>query len=1227
MIADRLCDRFTNDPQKCKEVCRRIGRKFVLLILIIWVSMASMFWFQYIKIFDCKLMKYENDNDLARTSMSSPLTDLSIDTSDYYNTFLKSSKKFDSKILLYRDKSQQWLNMLKQDHDFHYNPEQMTLLSEKFYARNEFKYQPYVANGYIGCKLSNLGFGFTYDQNIPEIENGWPLRNQRYTGAFISDFYSLQESLNSTNFPELDKLGYSSVISSIPYYNDFIIEFEDPITLDKKILKPSLLESLNPINFKNYSQILSMKNGIVKTSYIWYDVLKLEIECIANKQYYTMSTISLHIDVLDKSKIQNLKIINLLDFKTSQRTDLNDLGYNIDEKTIFMSVSPNNVAELSNAAVASKIMVSSNLILNKNYNIQYEVSHECNSIGNEDSKKTKTKTSNDGLKMNCVKQIISFMDNENNTNTHHGYNDNANHFKIYKFVSIHSTEYTNSMDNLKLSQRELSNYHSIKDFQYLKNVHINRWIDFYTMNCFIEIPSDILLELSIRSSIFHLISNIREGNILPNRGIPISPSGLSSDSYGGMVFWDADYWIMPAMVPFFPGSAKNMIIFRNATLPQAIENAEFYNQPGAVYPWTSGRYSNCTSTGPCMDYEYHVNVDIVWSMFFYYLSGNYNMEKDNFDDEVFLRYTLWPMVENVTIFFEHYVTYVPLKDYYVTYNLTDPDEFANFVDNGAYTNFGIKMLFVWAIDICKHLNLKIPKKWFDIAQKMYMPMNDSNDITLEYSTMNSTVRTKQADVLLNIYPFGIFHKFPNHTQMVNNLYYYAEHQAYDGPAMSYQIYVAVSNYLLNQGCSSQSYLYKSLLPYIRLPWVQFSEQADDLDPLTKPAFPFLTANGGFLQSIIYGLTGIRFNYEFDKKTKKIKKFMEFNPTPLKVLPGGITIRNFKYMNGILDILIDDEYAKIKYKFGTQPIVIKVPDRTKLDLLDGHHNSIEFFKAHTLRPNTELEIKLFDLDYNMEGNLAECKLITNLTEAVPGDVSISMIDGNNYTQWQPINQKRATFLVDIGSQNEQIISSCTILWGNRPANNISMYVLPMDEFNHDKIPFIFEPSDFSQYSAMVEDRNTFLDQKVNQLEVAIAMGKYTEQDLLQMFVPIVEDYVIEPSHPYSENDRSNDNIQIKANNETTFFFDYDCEKMPLGRVSHDNEERESKKKKYLKDFYSKQSDGKKICHEAEKYKTRFILVSIEGVYGVDHEYTEKEILLNDIPVFQTFGATIREIGFF
>ena len=64
------------------------------------------------------------------------------------------------------------------------------------------------------------------------------------------------------------------------------------------------------------------------------------------------------------------------------------------------------------------------------------------------------------------------------------------------------------------------------------------------------------------------------------------------------------------------------------------------------------------------------------------------------------------------------------------------------------------------------------------------------------------------------------------------------------------------------GCATNTYLMRSIEPFVREPFAQFAEARGDKagaqDPLAgSPAHNFLTGAGGFLQAFTYGLTGLR----------------------------------------------------------------------------------------------------------------------------------------------------------------------------------------------------------------------------------------------------------------------------------------------------------------------------------------------------------------------------------
>ncbi|XBW37840.1 hypothetical protein QEN19_003416 [Hanseniaspora menglaensis] len=1131
-------------------------------------------------------------------------------------------EKFEQ-MLLYRDKSLQWLSVLQDHNNFAYDSLKMELISTGFRSKNGFSRQPYVANGFVGLRISNLGFGFSHDNDDSHgiiLNNSWPLHNRRYTGAYIADFFCLLPELPATNFPEIDKDGWSSVISAIPYWNDWSIEFVDEDGISHKLDASD--PNIDPSSITEYTQILSMKTGIVTTSFVWLGKIKITTEVIANKKVYSIGSVVMDISYVGElnTKGKNatkLIIESKLQSKTGERIDILDYDFLEDKGVMYMQFSPVNVP-YSTAGITQAIQINTCSEQEESLrdSLKSLIKHRLNSRKfSQDYKEIFVK---DEKKESLSHQIIfdNWSSNLKNCRT----------VRLTKLVSIYSSEFLSdkSKDPLLTSQNEImtavdSNAVPL-EYHKLKILHLNRWSDFYKKESFIEIPSDILLEVVIRASLFHLISNLRESHITPERGLPVSPSGITSDSYGGMVFWDSDFWVMPSLIPFFPKIAKNILMYRNASVAEARANCVkhgFEDNGMVCYPWTAARFSNETSTGPAVDYEYHINIDIVYSFMTYYLAGNFNENDDGYDSETFLKYTLWPMMSDVCKFMSAYVTYDDVLYRYETFNLTDPDEYANHINNGAYTNFGIKTLFGWAIDFSNHLEIEIPERWIDIYHKMYIPVNEYN-ITIEYEGMNSSIITKQADVLLNIFPLGTFNKQSNYENALNDLKFYTLKQATDGPAMSYQIYVAVVNSILNHGCSSQSFLYKSVIPYIRLPFGQFSEQADDYNKKFPPAFPFLTAHGAFLQSIVFGLTGLRFNYFVNDG--KIEKCLEFNPRPLKLLPGGISIRNFKYLEGVLDITIADDIATISYKLGTNPIVIKVPNRECLECHQGklhavdEHGEDNLHDTYYLKPFDTLELEMYEIEENIPGNLAECKLITSLSKGAPSELSVSANDGNNETHYQPYDMTETNLIIDIGPRDSTVLKGGMILWGERPAKKFSVFALP-----NSRVTEITEMQDADMLIRRYPHLSSReVDFKLNELEVALASGKIPPESFKALSIPLIRDFEVEPSHPYNQKLHLSDEVKIPPSNETLFSFDYTsfCKHDEIALKKNPNPNHEQ-------NIYNKPENQQYSCSNFDDFETRFVMISFEGIYGWEGDY---ELPL-DGDDSEKFGATLQEIALF
>src|SRR2546423_3279096 len=107
---------------------------------------------------------------------------------------------------------------------------------------------------------------------------------------------------------------------------------------------------------------------------------------------------------------------------------------------------------------------------------------------------------------------------------------------------------------------------------------------------------------------------------------------------------------------------------------------------------SSARFGNCTGVGPCFEYEYHLNNDIALAQWQYFLSTGNTTWLSNYG------YPIIKAVADMWVSNTHRVNSNTSSDYtFQTFNLTDPDEFANFRNNGAFTNAGIKVIMAAAI--------------------------------------------------------------------------------------------------------------------------------------------------------------------------------------------------------------------------------------------------------------------------------------------------------------------------------------------------------------------------------------------------------------------------------------------------------------------------------------------------------------------------------------------------
>ena len=135
----------------------------------------------------------------------------------------------------------------------------------------------------------------------------------------------------------------------------------------------------------------------------------------------------------------------------------------------------------------------------------------------------------------------------------------------------------------------------------------------------VRIPDDPAAQLALRFALFQLWCNTKSGDELA-----VGARGLSGTGYAGHVFWDADVFVLPAMVSIDPAAAAAMIRYRLRRLKAARARARAAGRRGARFPWESAASGEDVTPAsghlggrvvPILtgQLEEHVTADVAWA--------------------------------------------------------------------------------------------------------------------------------------------------------------------------------------------------------------------------------------------------------------------------------------------------------------------------------------------------------------------------------------------------------------------------------------------------------------------------------------------------------------------------------------------------------------------------------------------------------------------------------------
>lgn len=381
----------------------------------------------------------------------------------------------------------------------------------------------------------------------------------------------------------------------------------------------------------------------------------------------------------------------------------------------------------------------------------------------------------------------------------------------------------------------------------------------------IVIEPDMEAQLAVRLALYSLYSSCREGTSLS-----IPPMGLSSQGYGGHIFWDSELWMFPPMLILNQDIARSMIDYRHDHLDKAKERAAAYGYKGAMYPWESddnGEESTPVRaiTGPM---EHHITADVAIAAWNFYCVTR---------DRQWLEHKGWPVIKAAAEFWTSRAERNPDGSWSIK-GVVGADEYANNVTDNAFTNgaaskaleCAVKAARVCGKDALAGCGGNAPAIWKEIASGLRI-LRSPEGHTLEYEGYDGQM-IKQADVNLLGYPLGVI---TDRDQLLKDLAYYEDRiDPENGPAMSYSIFCvqyarlgdarlcdsgAIDPRSTDSGSGAfrqanamkaEEMFRRCYRPFQRPPFGVISETATSDNPF------FTTGAGGLLQAVIFGFGGL-----------------------------------------------------------------------------------------------------------------------------------------------------------------------------------------------------------------------------------------------------------------------------------------------------------------------------------------------------------------------------------
>jgi len=378
-----------------------------------------------------------------------------------------------------------------------------------------------------------------------------------------------------------------------------------------------------------------------------------------------------------------------------------------------------------------------------------------------------------------------------------------------------------------------------KGFAALLAEHQAAWHELWKSDIVVDGDPDV--QRAVHSDLYYLLSNTTVGTAWPMGACALTPG------YAGHAFWDSDSWVFPALLLLHPERAKPIVMFRARTMQPARDRAKQYGAKGTMYPWEADPETGVDYT-PHFAYgvwrEIHVNADIAIAQWQYYLASG---------DDAWLKQHGWPVIREVAQFWASRVTYDKAHDRYEIHHVTSPDEAYDDVPNDSFSNAAARKALQIATKVAKLVGEAPDPQWATIATKMYIPFDQKNQRHLDFdaSVPHDKITWMGSSLAWLMYPNL---DLPMSPQVRRNDFAFQLHELKvhgDDPNEMMMVMLAVGAAELGDGKAAGEWIRRNLVGFLKPPFNVRTET------VANNAGYLLASSAGFVQSFVYGLSGLR----------------------------------------------------------------------------------------------------------------------------------------------------------------------------------------------------------------------------------------------------------------------------------------------------------------------------------------------------------------------------------